>query len=283
MFIMNALYCWDFRQNMSDISQNDLRKVLKGLAKKWVFQGEKGKKTEYKHWQGRMSLFKKVRKGTLLKLLKKTGWNPPQFLEPTLTSEYEKGSFNYQLKTDSRISGPWRDDEEPEFIPKQYEIEKLLPWQTAVVGSLNFFDKRKINVIIDKIGNKGKSTLAHYCKLHLGGVVIPAMNDADKLLQIACCILRSKKKRNSCLIFIDIPRAMNQKKLAGLYTAIETIKGGWSYDWRNHFKEWYIHSPVVWVFTNTVPESSYLTNNRWALWKITKSMELQKYGKIGET
>lgn len=283
MFIMNALYCWDFRQNMSDISQNDLRLVLKGLAKKWVFQGEQGKETGYKHWQGRMSLFKKVRKATLLKLFNKNNVPPPNYLEPTVTSEYEKGSFNYQLKSDTRISGPWRDDEEPEFIPDQYKLEKLLPYQTAIVASLNFFDKRKINVIIDKEGNKGKSTIAHYCKLHLGGVVIPAMNDSDKLIQMCCCILRSKQQRKSCLMFIDIPRAMNQNKLSGLYTAIETIKGGWSYDWRNHFKEWYIHSPVIWVFTNTEPNLHWVTNDRWALWKINKNQELQKYGKIGET
>ena len=80
-----------------------------------------------------------------------------------------------------------------------------------------------------------------------------------------------------------MPRAMNQKKCGQMYTAIETLKGGWSYDWRNHWKEWYMDSPIIWVFTNTEPELSYITEDRWALWKIEKNEELQKYGKLGET
>ena len=284
---MNALYCWDFRQNMSDISQNDLRLVLKGLAKKWVFQGEQGKKTGYKHWQGRISLFKKVRKSTLLNLFKKTGWKPPQFLEPTVFREAvlpeacggRGGNFNYQLKTDTRICGPWSDKDEAAFIPKQYKLQKLRKWQESIRNSLTMWDNRKINVIIDEAGNKGKTTIAHYCKLHLGGVVIPAMNDSDKLIQAACCILKGMEQRKSCLMFIDMPRAMNQKKCGQMYTAIETLKGGWSYDWRNHWKEWYMDSPIIWVFTNTLPELSYITKDRWSLWEINKKQELQKYGK----
>ena len=282
MFIMNALFCYDFRQNEEDVSQNTIRTVLKGIAKKWVFQLEKGK-GGYKHWQGRMSLIERIRKPGLMKLLKDNDWPVPHYLEPTTTTEKKKGSFNYVLKIPTRIDGPWRDDEEPPFIPKQYKLEKLRKWQESIRNSLTMWDNRKINVIIDEEGNKGKTTCAHYCKLHLGGVVIPAMNDSDKLIQAACCILRGMKQRKSCLMFIDMPRAMNQKKCGQMYTAIETLKGGWSYDWRNHWKEWYMDSPIIWVFTNTEPELSYITKDRWALWKINKKQELQKYGKIGGT
>ena len=208
---MNACCMYDFRQNEEDATEDQIRMILKGIAKKWVFQLEKRKKDGYRHWQGRMSLFEKVRKRGLMQIYRDNNWNIPNYLEPTSKTEHKKGSFNYVMKIPSRIAGPWSDKDEPPFIPKQYKLQKLRKWQESVRNSLTMWDNRKINVIIDEEGNKGKTTCAHYCKLNMGGVVIPAMNDSDKLIQAACCILRGMKQRKSCLMFIDMPRAMNQK------------------------------------------------------------------------
>lgn len=265
---MSRNYCaqWDFRLNMEACSSHELCGFLQQLGKKWVFQGEQGEQSGYNHWQGRISLWKRKMKGPLMKLFEKIGCPVPNYLKPT-SGEGHQG-FSYVMKADTRISGPWSDQDLPKYIPKQYQISNLYQWQQQVVDSAGVWDTRKINVIINKGGNIGKSTIAHYAALHCGGIVIPPMNDRDKLIQAACCILRAREQRKSCLVFVDIPRAVRQDFLPGLYAACEQIKSGWTYDWRNTFKEWYQDSPIVWVFTNSAPHIDWLTHDRWSMWEV---------------
>jgi hypothetical protein len=61
---------------------------------------------------------------------------------------------------------------------------------------------------------------------------------------------------------------MSKENLGGLFSAIETIKDGYVYDERNHFKEWWFDSPNIWVFTNSVPETDYLSKDRWVYWEV---------------
>ena len=265
---------WDFRINMEAVDKHQLCEFLQQLGKKWVFQGEQGAESGYKHWQGRISLWKKRLKRPLMRLFSEIGCPIPNFLQPT--SGAGNQGFSYVMKADTRICGPYSDKDIPPYIPKQFRITNLFPWQQQVVDSAKTWDTRKINVIVNRGGNVGKSTCAHYAALHCGGIVIPSMNDRDKLVQAACCILRAKQQRHSCLIFIDIPKAVRQDFLPGLYAACETIKGGWTYDWRNHYKEWYQDSPTVWVFTNTAPDGDWLTDDRWNLWEVNGGV-LRRY------
>jgi len=51
-------------------------------------------------------------------------------------------------------------------------------------------------------------------------------------------------------------------------SGIETLKDGYAYDDRYHFKEEYFDCPQIWVFMNMVPDISMLSKDRWKLWVI---------------
>ena len=110
--------------------------------------------------------------------------------------------------------------------------------------------------------------------LHMKALKLPCHNDGIKLIQSTCNMLMAREWRDPTHVFVDMPRAMGKEKLGGLYTAIEEIKGGYVYDERNHFVEWWYDSPRVWVFTNQKPDFSYLSKDRWCLWEINEKDEL---------
>jgi len=64
----SAICVYDFRSNLNDYTVETLKSLLKQIAKKWVFQHEKGD-SGYEHWQGRLSLIKARRKPELMKLI----------------------------------------------------------------------------------------------------------------------------------------------------------------------------------------------------------------------
>ena len=143
---------WDFRYNADVFAKpEELRDLLKGVAKSYVFQLEEGD-TGYRHFQGRLSLIKKRRhteKHLLLKLFK---GKPPNYLEPTTSSESMLGEAFYMTKEDTRISGPYRDDDEIKVITKQlqhFQNCEMYNYQRTLHEISTQFDMRKIDIIYD--------------------------------------------------------------------------------------------------------------------------------------
>lgn len=275
-------YCvWDFTLSVekSQLSPIELKEILKSFCKKWGFQKEKGNDTEYIHYQGRISLNTQSLESTVIRQYTDKVGLP--YIHYGLTNKLctnGEAFYNYVTKDATRIEGPWTDRDKEIYIPKQYRgLEKtLLPFQQQVWDKIEIFDTRKVNIIYDLEGNKGKSTLAHLSRLHKNGVCLPIVNDGEKLIQSCCNILMSKKIRKSIPIFIDLPRAMDKTRLYGIYTAIEQIKSGYIYDVRNHYKDWDFDSPSIWVTTNRLPDTNYLTTNRWNLYIIIEDKLIQK-------
>lgn len=264
---------YDFRANRETYELSQLKKWLKGNAKSWCFQLEKGD-SGYEHWQGRCSLIKKRRKHELLALMEAQGFPKPQYLEPTV-KENRRRNF-YVTKEDTRVDGPWKDDDVEKFIPIQFRgrMEHLRPFQRDILESAKHFDERTVNVIIDERGNHGKSVVANLARLFLGGVALPACNDGEKLIASACDILMARELRHPGIVLIDIPRSSDQRHLRGIFTAVEQIKNGVVYDMRYKFREWWFDSPAVWVFMNEMPKLEMLSADRWALWSINGRHEL---------
>lgn len=274
---------YDFRMNSEGLSQDKLRSALKQLAKHFIFQEEKGHETGYLHYQGRLSLIKKARKHEALKLFESLGVPAPNFFEPTVGAPKSFDYNCYAGKADSRVNGPWTDkDAEAAYIPRQYrnKLDKLYPFQKIIFDSAKEFEDRIINLIFCPDGNKGKSTIASLCELFAKGIDLPPVNDADRLIQSCCDICIAKQVRDPSPIFVDLPRAMNKDRLNGIYTAIEQIKKGKLYDLRYTYKEWWIDSPQIWVFSNIRPDLSMLSKDRWKVWSIDENKELVPY--VGE-
>ncbi len=266
--------CWDFRFNGEDIPHETIITRLKGIAKRFVFQKEEGD-SGYIHYQGRMSLIKKRLKHQLLKLFKQD--EAPNYLEPTTNPEYTKGDAFYQTKVDTRVEGPWTDQDEQVYIPRQVrEMGALRPFQQRIIDDVNVWDKRTINIIFCKKGNVGKSSLVSYMRAHKVARALPPVNDYKDLLRMVCDLPESR------MYLFDMPRSMNKDRMYQFYSAVETIKDGYAYDDRYSFKEKCFDCPNIWIFTNILPELSMLSIDRWKIWEIDKlydlvEMDINKY------
>lgn len=267
---MHACAVYDFRSTASGLSSQELKTMLEGVAKKWVFQLEQGD-SGYRHFQGRMSLIKKRRKCELMKLLEP---RCPQYLEPSHDT-----SWSYVMKKDTRIDGPWTDEDVEVYIPRQYRglMDRLYPYQKVIMDSADVFDTRSINLIYCPVGGVGKTTVAMLCRLFKNGITLPPINDQKELVQSCCDICVARNTRNPSPIFIDLPRAMKKDTLHGIYSGIELIKNGDLYDLRYKYREYLIDSPQIWVFSNMEPDLTMLSLDRWKVWVINEHKELEKY------
>lgn len=253
----NECCTWDFTISKEGNDNSKINKSLKEWCKKWVYQLEEGK-GGYKHYQGRLSLKLKTR-------------SPPIFIlgmHYSVTSKANMDNDFYVIKEDSRIDGPWSSEDPEIYIPLQYRDITLYPYQKMILDSRLNFDPRKINLIYDKKGNKGKSTVASIGELLYNAIDLPPVNDAKELIQVMANICIDTNNRHPGLVFIDMPRAMNKESLCGMYTAIEQIKKGKLYDMRYHYKAYWIDSPQIWVFTNIEPNMDWLSADRWNIYTI---------------
>lgn len=262
----NAVSTFDF--TVFGLEPEEAKDILKYHCKKWCFQQEQCPSTGNVHLQGRMTLKVKKRISGVIKMFER--WHI------SITSDANRGNYYYVMKDDTRIAGPWKDEDEEEnlYIPRQVRGIQLWPWQQAVIDSAEVWDTRHIDIIVDPKGNKGKTTLATFIGSNRIGKELPYSNDFRDLMRMA---MQGKAKK---LYIIDIPRAINKKKIRELYAAIEKIKSGYAYDDRYKFQEKYFDCPNIWVFTNEIPDQNLLSRDRWRFWEI-KDKQLVPYIQTG--
>jgi hypothetical protein len=274
---VNALADYEFRMSVEGNAFDDVKAALKAMGKKWCFQKEQGD-SGYVHWQGNISLIKKRRPAEIHNLWKKLfadGELPidfPNHFEPLSNNARGSTSNNpgeslYSLKLDTRIEGPWKDTDKEIYIP--YDVRELMemesfpsPWQRDVIDMLDVREIRKVDIIIDKDGGKGKSSLVRYLGCQGKAKKIPFANDFKDVMRMVMDMPTQK------MYFIDMPRAIGKERLYQLYGAIEEIKGGYAFDDRYSFKDKYFDPPRVIVITNTAPDLNLLSADRWKLWEI---------------
>ncbi len=253
----NALCAWDFTLPAECLNLSELKEFLKEHCKSWCFQKEKGADTGYLHWQGRVSLKVKARKGPTLE---KCHWSP--------TSTENKDNDFYVMKGDTRVEGPWSDKDI--YIPRQTRDITLRPWQLQVLADKGVWDTRTINCIICPKGNIGKSTLVTYAGARGLARKIPMLESyKDFMRMVMDCPTND-------LYLVDFPRSLNKTNCGGFWSAIETVKDGYAYDDRYGFREKYFDCPNIWVFTNTEPDTTMLSNDRWVFWNVSESGDLHK-------
>jgi len=171
------------------------------------------------------------------------------------------------MKAQTRVDGPWSNDTDSWIDPK-YKItdEQLYPWQRQMIDMVTIPNDRYVDFIYCPVGNKGKSFLTFYLTQNNRAIAIPPVNDAKDLIQSTCDILIAKETRDPKLLILDAPRCMKQYKMNGIYQAIETLKNGWAYDFRHHFKQYFFLSPRIIVFSNEKPYLKSLSPDRWKVW-----------------
>lgn len=233
-------------------------------GKHWVFQREISA-TGYDHYQGYISLKERRTVQSAKAVISENDILPMHF-EPVCDKSVKGGEAKfYACKEDTRKDGPWSDQDPVVFVPYQFQgiLAKLKPFQRHIWESSDIRDARKIDVVVDRHGNAGKSTIAALMDIYGRGLDLPPINDSDKLIASVCDILLSKGCREPKVLFFDLTRSQNQDQLFGLYTAIEQCKKGKVFDLRYNYKEWWFHSPRIWVFCNAAPKREYLSEDRW--------------------
>lgn len=260
-----AMYDITIKNDTND--RYDIFTFFKTHCKRWVFQLEKGTETGYLHYQCRISLWVKKRFTTMTHLLDDCNIND-YYLSPTCTTTYRGNDFFYAMKDDTRVEGPWTDLTYKDIcdIDPFYKTIQWLPWQTTMMDFLKEeANRRIINVLFNKRGDKGKSTLVRY--LGYMGLVerIPTINNAKDILQMVCCVTLESPKD---AYIVDMPRATNIAKYTEMFAALETVKDGFAFDIRNKYKRVYFKIPHIWVFCNDIPNLHQLTYNRWRFWDV---------------
>lgn len=227
---------------------------------------ERGEKTEKKHYQGRFSLLVKKRQSEIIKIL---ALEFKKF-HVSVTSKANRDNEFYVMKEDTRIEGPWTDRNDV-YIPRDVlEVKELYPWQESLRKELSFYHARRIDVVYDKKGCQGKSLFTRYMQCYDNAALLPYCLEHKTLMEYAYAN-RTKK-----IFFIDIARALDQKKMSSFYAGLEDLKTGNIFDGRFKFKQALIDPPRVCVFTNTLPDLRYLTSDRWVFWQI-RDKKLVKY------
>lgn len=250
-----------------EISIIGIRNTLKEVAKKYAFQQEKGEETGRLHFQGRISLKVKKRQPELIKILSNHGWVK---FHISITSNENRDNSFYVMKADTRVDGPFTDENEI-YVPKDIsKITALRPWQSTLIERLNTYDERVIDIVFDEKGNIGKSTLTRYMMLFSGAELLPFCNDYKDIMRMAFDIGPKP------IYLIDMPRAISKEKLFQFFSAIETLKSGYCYDDRYNFKRRIFDRPRICIFTNTYPDTTLLSNDMWKIWSINEN-ELVPY------
>lgn len=268
----NQIYFFDFTLPQDGNSRDTIIKILNEWAKNWVFQLEKAPSTGYMHWQGRLSLHKKMFKRQAISTLTEAGIIFGDLSATQSTTSGAKKAFQYVMKADTREDGPWKDsDPPPPPLTKQIEkIVELYPWQKTVVRMLENWDDRCIHCVIEKHGNNGKSGFVEWLEYHNKAFEIPSMRLMEDIMQ---CVMSYEPQT---AYIIDMPRALGGK-MGDFYSGIECLKNGLCYDKRYKFKKRRMNRPQIFIFTNNVPDLKFLSQDRWKFWQISLDKKLHSY------
>lgn len=250
-----ALRRWHLISFDMDVKRKDIVQRFEHSCNHWCFQLEKGKREGNLHWQCRVSFEPALRKSQVVKLF-------PEFSVRIESEAGTKAGGLYAMKADTRQDGPWSDRDVEHYKDPRYVLKDYRDWQTEMKKRLDSQDARTILVIVDETGNTGKTCMAHHLVQYHNGVFIPPFcSTGDEILQFACSFV---KPGEMYTFVIDMPRALLMRHVAArLFAAFETLKSGYVYDKRYHGKYVYFQIPKVVVFTNTVPEQTLLTGDRW--------------------
>lgn len=245
---------------------DDLVIKLSVLCKNWVFQKEKGEQTDYLHYQCRVRIMKKQAPSAVLKeIAPKIGghWSV------TSTTVHDGKKFNYVMKEQTRVLGPWSDQDYEEPPPLTWQMEvflkwELLPWQAQLIEIAKARSMRDIHIIYDQQGHAGKSLFAEFLEYERIAFEMPPLRQMDDMLEFAHSF-----KPQTCYL-IDMPRGMKKDKLAEFYSGIEVLKNGVTWDKRYSGKKRRMGRPQIIVFTNALPVFSLMSMDRWQVLEMAK-------------
>lgn len=277
------------KADAANASVDKIKSFLRNVAKKWVFQKEKGEETGFVHYQIRLSVKMKggILPGKMLKLLNHE--YKPGFGKMSVTSEDEAkmmltmGVAFYCMKAETRIEGPWMDtDETQTYVQKRFREPKFNGWQLELKKKMDAQyrcnNDRNIILVVNKSGGVGKSWFRGCMKQKYGWLTVPpTCQNPQEMVQYLCSNPKIKDGWKG-YIMCDVPRAVSPKHWYTLAQGLEVIKQGELYDGRYSMTEKIIEPPAMCVFVNSEPPEGVMSSDVFRMMTIEppESPEIDK-------
>lgn len=238
----------------SDTEVETVETGLREITDKFIIGRETCPTTNRKHLQGFLAFKGKGKRFSQIKGMYK--WH----IEACKGSESQNTKYCSKEKNYSTHGYP---------VPVK-TITELRPYQQLIIDIIKTTpDERKVHWFYDLIGNVGKSAICKYLIVKYNAILITNGKKAD----IANIIFNAKDilgQEKSNLIVIDIPRSEHN---TCSYNAIEEIKNGMIVNTKYETGSFVFNSPHVIVFSNFYPDTSKLSQDRWAIYNIDKKYE----------
>lgn len=220
---------------------------------KYIFQLEIGDDTGYRHFQCYLLLPRKQRNNWLERHICKLG-------RYRVCDNIDR-SKSYCCKEETRAEGPWMNISPPRDTYALLETElnkELRPWQQELKEYLlGPVDQRKVRVYVDEVGDTGKTWFVKHMAFYFPHLVtyVTTTKNADILTAI---------DEDTRSVLIDIPRCVSSNDIFPA-NAIEQLKNGMVTQAKLQKKLISTLIPAIHVviFTNTDPDRSKLSADRW--------------------
>lgn len=234
--------------------------IFSKLCSYWLFQLEETKSGDKinLHYQGSIELINKTRSSTLGKSLNHVLFGV-QF-QPAYDSVLLQ---RYCMKDDTRIAGPWSSELSYTGQDLTCIIKQRLPWQEVIYQCVQQPpDSRKILVVIDVLGNSGKSKLAKFLVFRGLCLSLNFGNARDLLYLI------SKHLTKTCFLF-DLTRSRPADvHMSDLFCAMESVKNGHIQSLKYQCNYSLFDPPHVLLFTNSIPDLHSVSSDRWSFFTV---------------
>ena len=166
-----------------------------------------------------------------------------------------------------------------DFLERKPQLKKVLKnpfeWQNFLKEKIlsKTPDDRTVDWIIDPIGNTGKSSFAraYVSDLPTDGILMKIDNLDRMELTLIKKIEDYRKKyyKDPKVLFFDFPRASDSTKIISATALMEDAKSGHlETTFGGNHKEIEISDVHVIVLSNTAPDLSVLSIDRWRLWGL---------------
>ena len=243
-------------------------------------QIELGSESNIPHYQLAVRLKTICRKSKLLEAIEKsingfrnveTQFNYEEMKE-YCTKEQRFLSEEYSGKIFKKL---WQVD----FLEKKPNLRKVIEnpyrWQKFLKEEVLRVEPedRIMDWIIDPVGNTGKSTFARaYCSSEQTDAILMKIDNLDRMeLSLIQKInsFKDKHSKDPRVIFFDFPRASDMTLVINAIALMEDCKSGYlETNFNGKHKEISISDVHVIVLSNTAPDLSVLSVDRWRLWRL---------------
>lgn len=287
------LFKWVFTINSSEHSPSmqqiynllsDAFKRDEGV-KDATFQIEVGTVTERPHIQGRIHYVKKRTKSSVLQYFKTiylttfSDASDTLYKNTTISPEQDaQASIAYCSKSETRYPGT-------DTFHKLYKVpaytgrdvsfigNNLRPWQRFVMKLLDDkpYDTRKIYWFVDHIGASGKSCFAKYLLFNFP-TSVGIIDDSGTSAQLKATAYNIGPRE---VYLVDLPR-VRPSTMDDIMRCLEVIKGGrLSTTLYGGAAPILFDPPLMLVFSNSYPKTEDMSRDRWQIYKINKSYDLE--------